>query len=118
MATATNPFGELTLAERLRISRARSRMSRAAAAAQASDLLPQWIPMSREIVRRLEDGRIADALANVMQLRALAEVYGVDPEWLLPADSDDLVKIRRLVAIGVEKGDLSRSVDVPDRERS
>lgn len=99
---AYDPLHDITPAERLRLVRVRQKKSLRVAADEARLELPEWVPMSREIVRRLEEGLIPIEEANVFQLLALAKVYGVEPaSFLSPARADDVATVQSLIS-GIE----------------
>lgn len=78
-----DPLADLTTKERLRLVRLRRRLSLNQAAQQARAMLPVWVPMSREIIRRLETGVIRPEDANPFQFVALARVYDTEPQQLV-----------------------------------
>ncbi len=90
-------LADLSVPERLRLTRLRTRMSLRDAATAARDLLPSWVPMSREIVRRLEGGLIQPDDVNPLQVLALAKVYGVDPAGLFYDGTQSLERLSELV---------------------
>lgn len=112
MATA-NPLENLTMAERFRIARLRAKISQAEAALAAQRYLPEWTPMSREVVRRLEAGLIPEGRMNSLQVLALGRVYGVDPRWLKPIAADDIAKISDLLGDGGGAGSLTTNTATP-----
>lgn len=76
----TNPFETIPVAERMRVRRQHLQLSREEASARARRYLPDFLPMSREILRKLETGDHSPD-DHPLQVIALARALDVAPSW-------------------------------------